>query len=136
MHKILSFSVLVSGLILSASAFAGECVDKNGKDIFNDPDAFQTEIASKEYCFQAVDLAESCAYGSSLDVSTAGIAYDICDGELKKQNPSKEDLTLLSSMKDRCTKKYENEDGTMYRSMNAYCHLSAIEWILNLATPN
>jgi hypothetical protein len=35
-----------------------------------------------------------------------------------------------------CNKKYEAEQGTMYLSMNAYCALSAIQWIINIATPN
>ncbi len=129
-------SIFILVFALSTSAFAAECVNEKGEDIYNQPDVFQTLIQKSESCFQAKGLAEACAYGSSVDVSTAGYANGVCANELAKQRPSKKLQATLNAMNDLCNRKYENEDGTMYRSMNAFCRLSATEWILNLASPN
>ena len=122
--------------LIGSTTFAVECVNSKGEDIFNQPEAFQDLIEKAESCYAAKSLAEACAYGSSLDVSTAGLAYGVCEAELQKNSPAENLTSLLSTMNGICDKKYENEQGTMYRSFNAFCRLSAIEWILNIATPN
>jgi hypothetical protein len=128
-------SIFILVFALSASAFAGECVDKNGQDIYNNPEAFQALIEKSESCYEAKALAESCAYGSSIDVSTAGLAYQVCANELAAAKPSQQLSATLKSMASLCDKKYANEQGTMYRSMNAFCRLGAVEWILGIASP-
>lgn len=130
-----AFFVLIV-ISFSMSAFAADCVDSKGKDITSKPDVFQAEIAKKKSCYEAKELAEACAYASGIDVSTAEIAYGICSAELTKQKPTKANKTLLALMKNACTNKYRNEPGSMYRSMNAYCHLTSIEFVVNLATSN
>lgn len=122
-------------MIASSTGFAAECVNQKGEDIYNQPDVFLALIEKAESCYAAKSLAEACAYGSSLDVQTAGTAYGVCDAELSKTSPSEKFLTILSSMNEMCNEKYQKLDGTMYRSMNAFCRLSAVEWILNLASP-
>lgn len=129
-------SIFILVFAMSASAFAAECVNEKGEDIFNQPDIFQAMIEKSASCSQAKELAEACAYGSSLDVSTAGLAYNVCSKELSKQKPSKQLNSMLKSMVSLCNKKYANEQGTMYRSFNAFCNLESVNWILNLATPN
>ena len=47
---------------------------------------------------------------------------------------NKKMFALLSKMENACTKKYSKMEGTMYRSANSYCHLSAIEWMVGLAS--
>lgn len=128
--------IAVMVFAISTSAFAGECVNKKGEDIYNQPDVFQALIEQSASCFEAKGLAEACAYGSSLDVSSAGAAYAVCQKELAQQKPAATLNKTLANMVSLCNKKYRNEEGTMYRSMNAFCNLSAIEWILGLATPN
>lgn len=123
-------------LLVGSVSFGAECVNEKGEDIFNQPEVFQAMIEKADSCYAAKNLAEACAYGSGLDVSTAGAAYGVCATELQKNKPSKELTKTLSSMNTMCNKKYANEDGSMYRSMNAFCQLSAVEWILNIATPN
>lgn len=128
--------LLVSVMMVSSQVFAAECVDNEGNDIMNQPEVFQALIEKSTYCYEAVQLAEACAWGSSLDVSTAGLANNVCTQELEQQKPSDDLLQLQVTMSQKCVEKYEKEDGTMYRSMEAYCHLSVVEWILSLATPN
>lgn len=123
-------------LLVGSVSFGAECVNEKGEDIFNQPEVFQAMIEKADSCYAAKNLAEACAYGSGLDVSTAGTAYGVCAAELQKNKPSKKLTDTLSSMNSMCNKKYANEDGSMYRSMNAFCQLSAVEWILNIATPN
>ena len=123
-------------MTLSSISFAAECVNEKGEDITSQPEVFQALIAKADSCYAAQNLAEACAYGSSLDVSTAGEAYQVCSAELAKNRPSKELSNTLKKMVSLCNKRYENEQGTMYRSFNAYCNLSAISWIVNLAAPN
>lgn len=129
-------ALLVSSFVFSQNSFAEGCVDSSGQDIFNQPEVFFGIIEKSESCYEAVQMAEACAYGSSLDVSTAGVAYGICEKELQAQKPGKELTKLLSTMQTSCSEKYDKEQGTMYRSMNAFCQLSALEWVLNIATPN
>jgi hypothetical protein len=131
MKKLLIAAVMIVGSL----SFAAECVNEKGEDIYNQPDAFQALIEKADSCYSAKSLAEACAYGSSLDIQTAGAAYGVCATELAKENPSKKLTGLLSNMNQMCDKKYEKVDGTMYRSMNAFCRLSAVEWILGIASP-
>lgn len=128
--------LIASTLLVGSVSFSAECVNEKGEDIFGQPEVFQALVEKADSCYAAKNLAEACAYGSGLDVSTAGAAYGVCATELEKNKPSKQLTETLSSMKSMCTEKYINEDGSMYRSMNAFCHLSAIDWILGIATPN
>jgi hypothetical protein len=129
---------LIMFLVFTAcsTAFTAECVNEKGEDILNQPEVFQALIEKAESCYEAEALAEACAWGSSLDVSTAGLAYGVCESELNAQKPKKELVNTLNKMKSLCTKKYSNQDGTLYRSMNAFCHLRALSWTVNIATPN
>jgi hypothetical protein len=128
-------------LILAASlnANAGDgttslCVNAAGEDIQFDPDAIDQEILSKSTCYEAKTVAQNCALGASGDVSTAGEAYDICDKELTSLKPSTENTDLLKTMVNTCDKAYENKEGTMYLSFNAFCKLEAISWIVNVTS--
>lgn len=126
---------VVAIIFAGSLSFAAECVNERGEDLYNQPEAFLALIEKADSCYSAKSLADACAYGSSLDVQTAGAAYSVCAAELAKEKPTKSLNTLLSNMKTLCNKKYEKAQGTMYRSMNSYCHLSAIEWVLGVASP-
>lgn len=132
-NKIVCFCL---AFIALSTASAIECADQNGQDIYSQPEVFTALIEKSETCYEATQLAEACAYGSSMDVMTAGTAYGVCEKELAAQNPSKKITKLLNDMQKECSEKYDKEEGTMYRSMNAFCQLSALEWILNIATAN
>ncbi len=82
------------------------------------------------YCFQAKEIANQCAFGSSRDLKTAGAATAVCLKEAGKLSSA--DQSLLAVMENRCNQTYENQQGTMYQSMNAFCHLDAVSFIRNL----
>ncbi len=142
--------ILVSLLAASFNSFATcEVMDENvpsyceedvkpvprTEEITCSPDAevVIAQISAKKTCAEASKLAETCAWGSSIDVQIAGAAGDVCLKEGGKL--SKADTALLDRMSARCVKAYSNQQGTIYRSINAFCHLSAIEFIVNLLNP-
>lgn len=127
--------VVISILLVGFSASA-ECLNEKGEDILDQPEVFTALIQKAESCYQAKTLAEACSWGSTIDVYTVDAAYGVCDRELQQQKPSEKLTQLLTAMENTCAEKYQNQSGSMYLSMNAYCHLSAIEWVLNIATPN
>ena len=129
--------LLVAVVLLTCSiSFAAECVNEKGEDIYNQPEVFQALIEKAESCYAAKSLAEACAYGSSLDVMTANTAYEVCNKELTQLKPSAKVVATLNTMNKMCNTKYAKQDGTMYRSMNAFCRLSALQWIIGIASPN
>ncbi len=125
---------LIAGIVLAAApmAMAGQCTDANGKDISNNPAVFQDLISKKTNCWEAAELARACAYGSSLDVRTVSEAYAVCEKVLAQRGPKKEDTALLNAMTDRCQAYHNQNGGTMAISSTAYCHLSAIQFIVNM----
>lgn len=125
-------SVVLGFSFVFSNSFAEVC-EVGGVDVSNDPVTFTKAISESSSCYLASKLAEACAWGSSLDVQTVSAAYGVCEGELNSYKPEKKLLGLLSTMKDVCNDKYLNMDGTLYRSMNSYCHLSAIQWVVDLA---
>ena len=109
------------------------CIDSSGAELPFDIERITEEISKKKSCFQAVKLAENCAWGSLADIQKVSAAADICTNELNKNIPPKELTSLLTNMQNLCYQKYMKIDGTMYRSMSAYCYLSALEWVTDFS---
>lgn len=128
------FSILF--VLMASNTVAAECVDQAGKDIYMEPEIYTALIENAQSCSSAVQLAQSCAYGSSQDSSTAGAAYDVCYKEFVGLQPQAQSMETLNKMEVMCEEKYGNLDGTMYISANAFCRLSALQWILGIAYPN
>lgn len=83
--------------------------------------------AQDVYCSDAVNIASQCAFGSSRDLEIAGAAKSVCLKEAGQLSTA--DQSLLASMEARCNQTYSGLAGTMYMSMNAFCHLQAVEFI-------
>ncbi len=123
-------------IAMSSTAFGRECTNANGEDILNNPDLFQAEIRVQQTCSDAADLARACAWGSSLDVGTVAAAEEVCYLEMAKQRGlTRTFFAMLERLEKDCDKKYESEDGTLYRSLHAYCRLDALEWLVNRLVP-
>ncbi|MGZ3696059.1 MAG: hypothetical protein ACXWQO_18555, partial [Bdellovibrionota bacterium] len=110
------------------------CVDSTGKDISQDLNAIVALIAQQTSCNTASMVANACSWGTSGDVRKAWTAYRICEAELAKDKPSDENRAQLQSMEGRCESRYAAKWGTMYESLNAYCHLEAMHWVVELST--
>jgi hypothetical protein len=94
--------------------------------IESDPDAIEKAIGEAQYCYKATEIAESCAYGSSIDGAFVGAATEVCEQSFSGKLSAK-DKALYDSLLGRCGAKYENESGTLYRSMTAFCGLQVTE---------
>ncbi|MEK2690828.1 hypothetical protein [Bdellovibrio sp. GT3] len=132
--KAIRLLITLSALLITSMAMAKECVDAQGNDILNQPQAFRELIEKSNNCHEAVELARACAWGSMVDVYTAGAAYEVCHTQFSKMNPDKADSALLVSMSERCVAHHDNEGGTMAKSTTAFCHMNAIEFVVNLVT--
>jgi hypothetical protein len=111
--KVLLFSIVV---LLSSSFAMADCpVDET------DADAIDEVIRTAGQCYEAAELARSCAWGSSIDVGFAGAAKEICDGSRPKLSPKAQGT--YDFLIGECRQKYVNEVGSMYLSANAYCAL-------------
>jgi hypothetical protein len=86
-----------------------------------DADKISAAIDGAGSCYTAAGIAESCAFGSSLDVSFVSSATAICQRGFGSMTAA--DTKTYETMLGKCAAKYENVDGTLYRSMNAYCDL-------------
>jgi hypothetical protein len=100
----------------------------------SDAEAIEKAISDAQYCYKAASVAESCAFGSSIDGAFVGAATEVCEkGFAAKMSP--EDTTLYHSLIGKCAAKYANEMGTMYLSMAAFCGLQITEMFDSLYSP-
>ena len=87
-----------------------------------DAEKIINRIEASATCAEAAGVAESCGWGSSIDVHFAGSAIAVCEKDF--QRISRADRQAYGRLNGQCEKKYEKEEGTMYRSFAAYCRLS------------
>ena len=98
-----------------------------------DPDALILFIQEAGICLEAAHRAEQCAWASSMDVPTTAAAQAVCESEYTLSNQSDSDMYGLLMM--RCREKYAPYDGTMYRSLEAFCRLDVAKLFNELFTP-
>ena len=89
-------------------------------------------ITDSASCWEASEVADACALGASGDVYTVGAAIARCERDMPVMTPA--DSTMYQSLNDRCTEKYSKMEGTLYMSMNAFCHLDVTRLFLNILT--
>ncbi len=123
--------ILLSALFMGASAIADECPVVMRDDRYLDYVIHNIEAANS--CWEAKNIAESCALGAGGDVGVVAVAMDVCERHMPKL--SARELEMKNSMHERCNKKFEDMDGSMYRSATAFCHLSVQEMFVNLYSP-
>lgn len=75
-------------------------------------------------CQQSLHILTACAWGSSQDVEFAAVVVKRCEKEFPK-DMSEGKRAAYAKAKERCRKKYENEQGTMYVSFAAHCQAEA-----------
>ncbi len=114
--------------------YVSGCQNSDNEDMSNDLDLIVEEIGKKQYCFQAVDLAEDCAWGAAADMQITSVASTICMKEFEKNKPSEKLNSQLKNMQSLCDENYNKLEGTMYLSANAFCCLNALEWVNNISS--
>jgi hypothetical protein len=118
MSKLMAALFLVFG---TQTAFAGECpVQSFGQDYL---DEVVTLIeAKKPSCYEAAQVAEDCAMGTSVDGRIAGAASAVCHVSFTTKL-LQADLAAYNSLLQKCSEKYAKMSGTIYVSFEAYCRL-------------
>ena len=119
--------LLVCLLVLAPLAKAGStvCPAKNP----DDANEVYNYIAKILNCAEAASVAESCAFGSSVDEDLAGKAASIC---LSTVTLSAGDKALMTDLSARCDKKYSEMSGSIYISLDAFCRLGVVKLLSNL----
>jgi len=96
----------------------------------SDAEAIEAAIAGAEYCGQAADIAEACAWGSSIDVQFVAAASATCAPTL-----TEDDVLLRDRLHAGCAAAFADEGGTLGRSMVAYCGLQVAVVLDSLYAP-
>jgi hypothetical protein len=122
--------VLVFSLV-AISAHADAVAKPAEEACPSDGEKLLAKVEAAEGCYAAAKIAEDCAWGSSFDVQLAGIARTKCESSFMKK-AIKDDKGLYAKIRKRCEQVYSKKDGTLYRSAQAFCELSAAQIFSNL----
>ena len=113
-------TLTLSLLTISFSAHAiGQCPVEMGDNYLEKVAKLATNATS---CYDASAVVEACALGASGDGFTVSAAITRCEKDIPAK--TRRESRTYKYLNKKCDDKYEGMDGTMYRSMNAFCHLS------------
>ena len=105
-------------VILSLSAgpaLAAICLDKSMT-----LDEIIDAINAAPGCDRAMKLFEACEFGTSGDIHLGAAVEKKCERDFRARLKQPQKQLYQSEMRV-CDRKYQNEDGTMYRSFTAFC---------------
>ena len=106
--------LVVSGLLLMASpVLAEDCPTLDHQEI-------ESLLTKAPSCERSMALFEACEFGTSGDVSFGEIVIKKCEGVFLSTLSTSERRTYERKIR-ACWHKYAKEDGTMYRSFEAFC---------------
>lgn len=83
-------------------------------------DAIIRAIETAPSCATAYKMAEACAFGSTADVQTTSIVIQKCEARMPQAQRAGYERAAKA-----CHAKFASKDGTMYRSMAAFCAAGA-----------
>jgi hypothetical protein len=116
-----------SGILLAAAfalAIPVVSVAAEGKPKEDCPasgfDAIEAAIRQAPSCRRAIALFEACEFGASGDVGLGAAATEKCERDFLSRLSAAQKRAYVRAQKF-CARKYQNEDGTMYRSFEAFC---------------
>jgi hypothetical protein len=113
LSKLLRAVAIVATTIAPAAAATLDCPSRDRDNILEVLDQAPT-------CEQSLALFQACSYGASGDVALSEVVIRKCEGDfLTKLNKSQRQS--YDQQQKRCSLKYRNESGTMYRSFEAFC---------------
>jgi hypothetical protein len=79
-------------------------------------DAIVQAIVAAPGCGPAYRIMEACAFGSSADVQTGAAVVEKCEPGIPPRLKA-----AFERERAACVAKYAKQDGTIYRSMAAFC---------------
>jgi hypothetical protein len=101
--------------LVAHPAQAGNCPAKS--TMMDDILAVLKEAPS---CERARKVFEACEYGTSGDVQFGAVVEARCEGDFLAGLKEPQKILYRREMR-KCDRKYQNEQGTMYRSFTAFC---------------
>jgi hypothetical protein len=112
---------------VAASAAQNNSQDAPKKDAPNkeecptlDHKEIEALLGKAPSCQRALALFEICQFGASGDVILGAIVTRKCEGDfVTKLNSTQKHA--YQREQQRCRRKYSNQDGSMYRSFEAFC---------------
>jgi hypothetical protein len=117
-----------------SGAEAPRCV-VDGKELSQDRAAMLGAIHDAPLCWQAVQLAEGCASGSSGDTALTKAALPVCIIELENHKPGPREREILESMKTACEEQWTANEGQSVLQ-KAFCELKAVQAAVELTAGN
>ena len=114
--------IVLAAVMLAVSTAASAAKDKPKKEECPTLDHQEIEdlLRKAPSCQRAGALFESCQFGTSGDVSLGTIVTEKCEGDFLGKLDAAQRRAYDREQK-RCQRKYAHEDGTMYRSFEAFC---------------
>ena len=107
--------VLSAVLLLAVPAKAQDCpMEGSGWQ------GRQDAVRKAPTCNAALKVAESCAYGATGDTGLTNIVLEKCEANFLARMSKAQRRAYDRGIK-RCDEKYRHQEGTMYRSMAAFC---------------
>ena len=79
-----------------------------------------TELNEAQSCDRAMKVLEACEYGTSGDMRFGAVVEKKCEADFLGQLKEPQALIYQRELR-RCDRKYQNGQGTMYRSFTAFC---------------
>jgi len=107
-------SLVLSALFLLAVPASAACPVQG-------VEAIEEALDKAPSCDAALKMFEACGYGASIDAMFGGKVTEKCEGVFLSKLSSTQRKTY-DREKEACTRKYAKEEGTMYRSFEAFCH--------------
>jgi hypothetical protein len=125
------FKILALTLSLSVLGSVANAQESDDSLCSFDASIVLANIEKQDSCYSAAKVARECGFGSTLDVHLAAAAGAKCTANKAKWPRAQQKMHF--TLYGECRKKYENAEGTMYRSMEAHCRLDVDElfWSLN-----
>ncbi|MGC1577098.1 MAG: hypothetical protein WA813_13425 [Beijerinckiaceae bacterium] len=112
--------LVVAALAISTAVAAAKDVPKQEECSIFGAEEIENSIRQAPSCRRAVALFELCEFGASGDVGLGAAVTERCEGDfLSKLNTAQK--RSYDREQKRCARKYRNEDGTIYRSFEAFC---------------
>ena len=85
-----------------------------------DPGRVIEAVKAAPSCDAAINAFQTCASGASSDVAVGGAVEEKCEGFFLRRL-SAQQKKIYDREQRRCSRKYQHEQGSMYRSFTAHC---------------
>lgn len=118
----MSNRIFLAAIMLALSVAASVAKDDSKKEQCPTLDAREIEdmLRKASSCQRAVAVFEICQFGSSGDVGLGAAVTEKCEADFLGKLSAAQRRAYDGEQK-RCSRKYLNKSGTMYRSFEAFC---------------